>query len=262
MKLTLRLKGGPGSGHWGHAGRLGKVGGSLPGNVALSIRTGKTAEERRIRKLVTVGKLPESELDRFIKKPERPLVPTGSKFIHNQLRSIKDKKDLAMIRRNVKNVPQQHLDTVESIETGYYAVGEYKNTAGTCDKYNSIKLYTEPRFGYRNWNNRTLLHEIGHAVVNHDSRYKKVYAADWRKLYRSLRNFSEVAHSVWQRNIRGNGRPAKGFPSKYAMTNSNEFFAESYMLYIKSPVKLKRMAPEAYAIMRDAVFGGIEYVKD
>ena len=31
MKLTIRLKGGPGSGHHGHAGRPGKVGGSLPG---------------------------------------------------------------------------------------------------------------------------------------------------------------------------------------------------------------------------------------
>lgn len=31
MKLTIRLKGGPGSGHKGHAGRPGKHGGSLPG---------------------------------------------------------------------------------------------------------------------------------------------------------------------------------------------------------------------------------------
>ena len=36
-------KGGPGSGHWGHAGRPGKRGGSLPGDVAVSIRTGRTA---------------------------------------------------------------------------------------------------------------------------------------------------------------------------------------------------------------------------
>jgi len=31
MKLTIRLKGGPGSGHTGHAGRPGSVGGSVPG---------------------------------------------------------------------------------------------------------------------------------------------------------------------------------------------------------------------------------------
>ena len=40
-------KGGPGSGHWGHAGRPGKRGGSLPGSVAVSIRTGRTARERQ-----------------------------------------------------------------------------------------------------------------------------------------------------------------------------------------------------------------------
>lgn len=40
-------KGGPGSGHYGHAGRPGKRGGSVPGNVAVSIRTGRTAAERQ-----------------------------------------------------------------------------------------------------------------------------------------------------------------------------------------------------------------------
>ncbi len=40
-------KGGPGSGHYGHAGRPGKRGGSVPGNVAVSIRTGKYAANRQ-----------------------------------------------------------------------------------------------------------------------------------------------------------------------------------------------------------------------
>jgi len=48
-KLTIEpgRKGGPGSGHWGHAGRPGKVGGSVSGSVAMSIRTGRTARERQ-----------------------------------------------------------------------------------------------------------------------------------------------------------------------------------------------------------------------
>ena len=41
-------KGGPGSGHYGHAGRPGQRGGSLPGSVAVSVRTGRTAAERQI----------------------------------------------------------------------------------------------------------------------------------------------------------------------------------------------------------------------
>ena len=43
----LTVKGGPGSGHWGHAGRPGKVGGSLPADVAVSRVTGRTARARQ-----------------------------------------------------------------------------------------------------------------------------------------------------------------------------------------------------------------------
>ncbi|MCK9600148.1 MAG: hypothetical protein M0R06_13980, partial [Sphaerochaeta sp.] len=46
---SLRLKGGPGSGHHGHAGRPGKHGGSLPGDVAMSIRTGLAGTERKVK---------------------------------------------------------------------------------------------------------------------------------------------------------------------------------------------------------------------
>jgi len=47
-QITINVeKGGAGSGHWGHAGRPGKLGGSLPGSVALSIRTGPTAKARQ-----------------------------------------------------------------------------------------------------------------------------------------------------------------------------------------------------------------------
>jgi len=47
--LTIKpgRKGGRGSGHWGHAGRPGQVGGSVSGSVAMSVRTGRTARERQ-----------------------------------------------------------------------------------------------------------------------------------------------------------------------------------------------------------------------
>jgi hypothetical protein len=43
----LSIKGGPGSGHWGHAGRPGLVGGSTSGSVAVSVITGRTAAVRQ-----------------------------------------------------------------------------------------------------------------------------------------------------------------------------------------------------------------------
>lgn len=46
------VEGGPGSGHWGHAGRKGVRGGSLPSKgglgSAMSLKSGPTAEERRL----------------------------------------------------------------------------------------------------------------------------------------------------------------------------------------------------------------------
>lgn len=45
-RWQIRALGGPGSGHFGHAGVPGKRGGSLPRSSAMSIRTGKDWEER------------------------------------------------------------------------------------------------------------------------------------------------------------------------------------------------------------------------
>lgn len=43
----ITRKGGPGSGNWGHAGRKGSRGGSLPRSTAMSLSTGATAQERQ-----------------------------------------------------------------------------------------------------------------------------------------------------------------------------------------------------------------------
>jgi hypothetical protein len=48
MTLKIVLKGGPGSGHHGHAGRPGQRGGSVSGSVAMSLRTGMVASTKRI----------------------------------------------------------------------------------------------------------------------------------------------------------------------------------------------------------------------
>ena len=45
--LFVILKGGPGSGHWGHAGRPGDRGGSAPKSSGMSLRTGRDASRRQ-----------------------------------------------------------------------------------------------------------------------------------------------------------------------------------------------------------------------
>lgn len=47
LMAYLWLKGGPGSGNWGHAGRPGKRGGSVQRKVGMSLRTGRDAERRQ-----------------------------------------------------------------------------------------------------------------------------------------------------------------------------------------------------------------------
>ncbi len=56
-KITITFeKGGAGSGHYGHAGRPGKRGGSLPSGVALSIRTGRDRASRQRLATTTAAK--------------------------------------------------------------------------------------------------------------------------------------------------------------------------------------------------------------
>jgi len=51
MNLVFRLKGGPGSGHRGHAGRPGSVGGSVPGGIVGALGTADTlAEVNKLRR--------------------------------------------------------------------------------------------------------------------------------------------------------------------------------------------------------------------
>lgn len=47
MTRIIKLKGGAGSGNWGHGGRPGKLGGSAPKSFVMSIRSGRDAAQRQ-----------------------------------------------------------------------------------------------------------------------------------------------------------------------------------------------------------------------
>lgn len=62
--LLEALKGGPTSGNWGHAGRLGKIGGSAPKSgmgAAMSLRTGRDWQVRQAAKRNNGMKAPEGD---------------------------------------------------------------------------------------------------------------------------------------------------------------------------------------------------------
>jgi len=63
------LKGGPGSGNFGHAGRPGKRGGSAPKTgwgAAMSLRTGPTADKRQ----QEVAKRSRNDTKKIVEIPE------------------------------------------------------------------------------------------------------------------------------------------------------------------------------------------------
>jgi len=236
--------GGPGSGNWGHAGRKGKRGGSLPRSRAMSRRTGKDWRKR------------QAAAKRIAAKGHTP--PTDSAMHEDRLHSSLTEKDKGVIRRAVANLPQEHLDKVYGIEKRHIPGAE-----GRC-RGNYIELNSET-YGAHNrriWHKATVVHEIGHVVQNHNSQYgDRRYVEDFGKFYREKKGRVGIHPSALRAEATKAGGPRKGFPSRYSQKDHKELFAESYQMYTSAPKTLQKRAPEIYEYMRDDVFGGVEYIK-
>lgn len=226
--MILRFKGGPGSGHHGHRGRPGKRGGSLPG------------------------------------KGGKRTPPTDSSFTYGQISPDFKKSDVSFIKRAVKNIPQEHLDMVKSIEPHYTA----DISASGMHYRGHISLeYMRTRGGRDSklWSKGTVRHEIGHAVMHHMETYgsgASAFRSKVRGVWRRLVDESGSSkREIQQKSKTWRGRPAKGFPTLYAGRNVQELFAESYEMYIRNPQTLLKRSPIMYEFMRDEVFGGVEYIK-
>jgi hypothetical protein len=243
----LILKGGPGSGHHGHAGRPGHRGGSASGSVAASLRTGRAAAERR-------GYKPEPP------KPKHKAPPTDS-VIKSEVAMYGDKRAEGRVRGYCKVLPQRHLDTVAAI---YASDPQGRNVAGTCDQRGTIRLMQERNFNY--WDKGTVIHEVGHAVLFETGKYNNL-RSNVGTLYRELltnAGFSgsrDATRYYQESRIKSGVRAKKGFPSTYSMTSRDELFAESYSMYVRKPAALQKRSPEMYELLRDQVFDGVEYVK-
>jgi hypothetical protein len=75
MKLTFRLKGGPGSGHFDHKGRIRHQGGSLPNNITdKAVKRGKIVG-RMFDDNIHVRDYSLQTLDEYIKDSVKPKTP-------------------------------------------------------------------------------------------------------------------------------------------------------------------------------------------
>ena len=107
----LAILGGPGSGNYGHAGRPGKRGGSLPRNVAMSITTGYGWRSRQIRakrrgrigeevddiRLALIER--DKEIDAKIALLDSDIATTDTLFSHNFNQSVRASTELGNLAR-------------------------------------------------------------------------------------------------------------------------------------------------------------------
>lgn len=221
--------GGPGSGHYRHAGRPGKKGGSAPSK----------------------GKAP----------------PTNSSIPSSKILATVTGEDRKVVKEAISILPQEHADTIWSIQLGNTA-----NASATC-QVGAITLSDLGTTGNRIWNKASVIHEIGHAVMNADTqklleweskRHNEYFESLYKEAARSLGlglSPDSFKREMQYRENRNRYFRDKFFPSSYSMTNHHEFFAESYLMFVKSPKVLQERHPHIYNYMRDEVFDGVEYTK-
>jgi SPP1 gp7 family putative phage head morphogenesis protein len=80
--------------------------------------------------------------------------------------------------------------------------------------------------------------------------------AEWESKYPSISQpFTRQADELAEKAARGD---VEFYPTSYAQSSHMEDFAESGMLYLLNPAKLREFSPNRYAFFRDKIFGGQE----
>ncbi len=100
----------------------------------------------------------------------------------------------------------------------------------------------------------TIYHEVAHGLCrNLDQSPLWSKAGNWRCNQQYLNDplFSKLAYST---------KTPEMCISGYSETNPSEDCAESVMAYRLKPEELKSIAPEKYQIIKDFIFGGLEYL--
>lgn len=101
----------------------------------------------------------------------------------------------------------------------------------------------------------TIIHEMGHFVesavggnnTNNWARFKKT----WKSLYNKTKAKGSGSYSLQTNSLLENLSDV--YYREYAFEGEEEFFAESYVLYVEYPEKFKAAYPEVYAFVDEYV---------
>jgi len=167
--------------------------------------------------------------------PAEDVSPEMQNLIDNKLkvtgRAQYDKDGLLPTLNEVKaaKLPDSHLASIRSIELNTAKIGKRGGGAmASCDKGNNIVL--AGHVGREN-----IVHEIGHSFWN-----KRVFVPD---------NISKIKYNILDA-FGASTKTGKGFPSLYARTDVEEFFAECYAAYARNAAAFTKLNPTMGKILK------------
>lgn len=212
MRTVVVLKGGPGSGHFGHKGRPGEVGGSLPQDSSASA----SAED----------------LDKFSQEINSSFgINVPIHYVDSLEEGIFGSNAVGRYDQKSREIflIKQDLSSDENFEFG----GAIDFGGGAY----SIKNASTALYGTK----AIIVHELAHAfdfgenfignsIYSDSEEFMNIYKRFYSKLGSINATFDDTASAV----------------SRYSLVNSREFFAESMVAYVFDPEWLKRAQPDTY----------------
>ena len=117
----------------------------------------------------------------------------------------------------------------------------------------------------------TILHEMVHGMQAYKDRHS-IYVNDysplqenWIDATKKITDMEDPGFDGWNgwnwdgRRWRYTNDSSNQPPTRYGLTDPDEDMAESVMMYVYDPERLKNSSYERYYFIRDEVFGGVEY---
>ncbi len=263
------FEGGPGSGNFGHKGRPGHRGGSLPGSVTSAhgnVHASSTFMANYLKPLIKGGMyqdsksalnklkadfpgMPEARYGRALVKAG--LVATEGASIQGKMTPGEVKKALAdnnfrletlfpkveeRILSALALVPKDHFQW--SYATAIKFVGNPGTCTETYKKYSgndvALGLFVDGFYHYPT--GELILGTTDSHIVLHEFAHSLVNA------------YPKIKGKVWRANA------STGKISRYGKTSPAEAFAEGYTAYLLHPDIMKKKAPAIFKIYKDEVF--------
>ena len=217
MRAVVVLKGGAGSGHYGHKGRPGEQGGSLPADSSAS----------KSDKII-------SDIDNFVKTISNRF---GVTVPVTYVKEIEGAYDRTVVGRYNQMTNEVSLVIQKMSSDSNF---EFGGAVDFGDNTYAIKTASTAIYGTK----AIIVHELAHALDFGDN-FKL------NTLYSDSDEFEEIYKKFYSKlaNLNVTYEDMSKAVSRYSLSSSREFFAESMVAYVFDPKWLQEAQPETYAYL-------------